>query len=131
MAGWATVTIVTSNSSMKTPAQTASRVHHFLSIDFLHRQAPSPAPVIMLRDLTRSNPWSSPIVPNLDANSSAPAQCTSRPTTASPGGGLDGGGLEGGLELLPTLMSSTIVTVMPPGFTVSVQATHAPTAAPP
>jgi hypothetical protein len=36
------VTIVTSNSSMKTPAQTASRVHHFLSIDFLHRQAPSP-----------------------------------------------------------------------------------------
>src|ERR1700738_4591615 len=42
MAGWATVTIVTSNSSMKTPAQTASRVHHFLSIDFLHQQAPSP-----------------------------------------------------------------------------------------
>ena len=30
------------------------------------------------------------------------------------------------LELLPTLISSTTVTVMLPGFTVSVQAAHAP-----
>lgn len=39
-------------------------------------------------------------------------------------GGLDCGGLDGGLELLPTLMSRTTVTVMSPGFTVSVQPTH-------
>jgi len=45
----------------------------------------------------------------------------------SSGGGLDGGGLDGGgLELLPALISSTTVTVMSPGFTVSVQAAHAP-----
>ena len=31
-----------------------------------------------------------------------------------------------GLGLLPTLMSKTTVTVMSPGFTVSVQAAHAP-----
>jgi hypothetical protein len=42
-------------------------------------------------------------------------------------GGLDAGGLDGGgLELLPTVMSRTIVTVMSPGFTVSVQSAHAP-----
>src|SRR5689334_7148133 len=34
MAGWATVTIVTSSSSMNIPAHTAIRAHHFLSIGF-------------------------------------------------------------------------------------------------
>ena len=33
IAGWATVTMVTSSSSMKVPRQTAISVHHFLSID--------------------------------------------------------------------------------------------------
>ena len=33
----------------------------------------------------------------------------------------------GGLELPPTLTSRTTVTVIPPGFTVSVQPAHAPT----
>jgi len=42
MAGWATTTIVTSSSSMNIPAQTASSVHHFLSIGFLRDPAPSP-----------------------------------------------------------------------------------------
>jgi hypothetical protein len=32
---------------MKTPAQTASRVHHFLSIDFLH-EAPFPGELASL-----------------------------------------------------------------------------------
>jgi hypothetical protein len=51
---------------------------------------------------------------------------------ASSGGGLDGGGLDGGgLEQVLALTSRTTVTVMPPGFTVSVQATHAPTPPPP
>ena len=34
MAGWATMTMVTSSSSMNVPVHTASRVHHFLSINF-------------------------------------------------------------------------------------------------
>jgi len=50
---------------------------------------------------------------------------------ASSGGGLDGGGLDGGGLEPPVLTSRTTVTVMFPGFTVSVQATHAPAAPPP
>ena len=46
---------------------------------------------------------------------------------ASSGGGLDGGGLDGGgLELPHMLVSSVIVTVMLPGFTVSVPLAHSP-----
>ncbi len=53
------------------------------------------------------------------------------------GGGLDGDGLDGGEldggggEQVLTLTSRTTVTVMPPGLTVSVQATHAPPPPPP
>ena len=49
------------------------------------------------------------------------------PVLAASGGGLDGGGLDGGgLELPPVPRSRTTVTVMLPGFTVSVQSVHAP-----
>ncbi len=42
MAGWATMTMVTSSSSMNVPVHTASRVHHFLSINSLPIQASLP-----------------------------------------------------------------------------------------
>src|SRR4029077_10711884 len=67
MAGWATMTIVTSSSSMNVPAHTASSVHHFLSIGSLRRQAPSPAPFTMLRQSMNLNPQVGSMGPDFDA----------------------------------------------------------------
>jgi hypothetical protein len=44
IAGWATVTIVTSSSSMNTPVQTATSVHHLLAIGSLRHRAPAHFP---------------------------------------------------------------------------------------